>query len=252
MKNYKVLTIVLIIVNIILIGVCVFFYIGQDRVAPKFSFSENNAIYNRDISEEKLLEGIEAIDAVDGEITDRIVIEKIVENEETKKAVVYYAVSDLSGNVSKISREFVATFPNKPKEIEEPEEEEAVEEIVEVPEESEEAEVEEEAEEEQTEEEEEDTNEAETTEVIAPVANASAPVLTLKSASTDVSVGQGIAWVNVIQTLKDDKDNYESLFGNIVVSKFDNSKAGSYPVTVYTVDSDGNKSNACALMVNVK
>ena len=263
MKSYRALVIILIIVNTILIGVCAFFYISKDKVAPKFSFADNSAVYNANIDSEVLLEGITAYDGVDGDVTDRIVIEKIVENVENRTAVVYYAVSDLSGNVEKTSRQFNAIYTTAAPKVEE-----VVEEVAEATEEAKEDDQDVEESEEETEEvaeeveeveeanteEEEDTAAAETTEVVAPqpVVNATAPVLILKSGSTNVALGQGIAFTEIIKTMTDDKDNYETLFGNIVVSKFDRDKAGSYPVTIYTVDSEGNKSNVCPIVVNVK
>jgi hypothetical protein len=49
-----------------------------------------------------------ARDDVDGDLTSRIVVEKTILDEEQETAVVYYAVSDLSGNVTKQSRVFPA------------------------------------------------------------------------------------------------------------------------------------------------
>ena len=67
-----------------------------------------------------------------------------------------------------------------------------------------------------------------------------------------MSAGNPPAWVNLIGTLKDDKDNYETLFHNLSVSKYDVSKAGTYQVTVQTEDSDGNKSQAVPITIVVK
>ena len=49
-----------------------------------------------------------AYDSVDGDLTNRVVVEKTILDEEQQTAVVYYAVSDLSGNVTKQSRVFPA------------------------------------------------------------------------------------------------------------------------------------------------
>lgn len=100
----------LILLDIILIGICGFFYIQKDRVKPKLSFSANDAVYTSDMDKELLLQGVSANDNVDGVISDRIVIEKILENQKTDTAVVYYAVCDYSGNVNKVSREFKADY----------------------------------------------------------------------------------------------------------------------------------------------
>jgi len=109
----KFLVIGLIVLNIVLIGVCGFFYMQKDRQKPSISFSANDVVYTRDIDHDLLMEGISATDNKDGNISKRIVIEKILENEKNSTAVVYYAVCDYSGNVNKASREFVAEYPVK-------------------------------------------------------------------------------------------------------------------------------------------
>ena len=52
--------------------------------------------------------GINAYDTKDGDLTSRIVVEKVVLNRDAQTAVVYYAVADYSGNVTKQSRVFPA------------------------------------------------------------------------------------------------------------------------------------------------
>lgn len=51
-----------------------------------------------------LLEGITAYDSKAGDVTDRIVLEKLIERREDNIVVVFYAVSDRTGNVAKASR----------------------------------------------------------------------------------------------------------------------------------------------------
>lgn len=85
----------------------------KDRQKPSISFSANDVVYTRDMDQDLLMAGVSATDNIDGNISNRIVIEKILENEKTSTAVVYYAVCDYSGNVNKASREFAADFPVK-------------------------------------------------------------------------------------------------------------------------------------------
>lgn len=110
MKSSKALVWVLIGANVILIALCAFLYLRTDRSAPTIEFSENNTVYRSGMDEEKLLSGSYAYDKRDGEISDRIVIEKISEDKVNNRAVVFYAVSDLSGNVQRASREFEANY----------------------------------------------------------------------------------------------------------------------------------------------
>ncbi len=96
----------------ILSGVLIFLivvaYGRSDRIAPEFRFSATDTIYNSETEDNDLKVGINAYDAKDGDLTGRIVVEKVVLNREKETAVVYYAVADYSGNVTKQSRVFPA------------------------------------------------------------------------------------------------------------------------------------------------
>ncbi len=96
----------------ILSGVLIFLtvvaYGRSDRIAPEFRFSSVDMIYDSETTDNDLKAGVAAFDAKDGDLTRRIVVEKVVLNMEKETAVVYYAVADLSGNVTKQSRVFPA------------------------------------------------------------------------------------------------------------------------------------------------
>lgn len=275
MKQEKAGVIIITVLNIILIAVCVFFYLRLDRTAPKLEFQSSNAVYREGMNQEDLMAGITAYDDKDGDITDRIVIEKTIENREDNTAVVFYAASDRSGNVAKASRVFPAVYTDGDDEnvsdqfleagidaelsesgldgnsVEGEENGDAAETPTPDPSESPSASPTPEPTEtpeptptpEQT---------PEPVREVKPTANPSAPVLILKQSEIKVNAGEGPAWVNVIGTLKDDKDNYETLFKNLHVSKYDGNKAGTYRVTVYVEDSDGNRSNEVPVTIVVK
>lgn len=287
MKQEKAWGIVLGIINIILIAVCVFFYLRMDRTAPTLTFQATDLTYTAGMDESRLLEGITAFDSRDGDITERIVIEKMIENEEDNVLIVFYAVCDKAGNVAKASREFGARFlPEN--------QEEMVGEIKEAGIEAEldtavkEAENNEIAKEQEAEEVMEPTPSeiplpsptgiptptVEPTQkpVSEPPASqftqetpisekatgdseqtvSGIPVFTLKVSEIKTQAGVRPALVDVIGTLSDDKDSYETLFHNIVISKYDVNKAGSYQVTLTTEDSDGNVSPAQHLTIIVE
>ena len=96
----------------ILSGVLIFLivvaYTRSDRTAPEFRFSATDIIYDSQTTDNNLKVGINAYDSKDGDLTSRIVVEKGVLNREKETAVVYYAVADYSGNVTKQSRVFPA------------------------------------------------------------------------------------------------------------------------------------------------
>ena len=106
MKDSGKWAVVFTVLNIILITVCVVLLLNKDRKPPVISFSGNDLIYYSGIDNEKLLQGVGAVDAKDGDVTDRIVVEKIVQNKNENRAIVYYAVTDLDGNAAKASRVF--------------------------------------------------------------------------------------------------------------------------------------------------
>ncbi len=96
----------------ILSGVLIFLivvaYGRSDRSAPEFRFSATDIIYDSQTTDNDLKAGVNAYDSKDGDLTGRIVVEKVVLNREKETAVVYYAVADYSGNVTKQSRVFPA------------------------------------------------------------------------------------------------------------------------------------------------
>ena len=93
-----------------LIVIYIILSIGLDRSAPEFSYQETNILYKAGMDLSELLTGVSAYDSVDGDMTERIVVEKVIEDRESGSAVVFYAVSDLSGNAAKSSRVFKAVF----------------------------------------------------------------------------------------------------------------------------------------------
>ncbi|WP_156036098.1 hypothetical protein [Butyrivibrio sp. AE3004] len=94
--------------SIVMAVFIVWFYNMSDKTEPEMRFAALDMVYDANTKEEDLLNGVMAYDAVDGDITDRIVVEKTILNKEQNTAVVYYAVSDHSGNVTKQSRVFNA------------------------------------------------------------------------------------------------------------------------------------------------
>ena len=91
-----------------LIAMIVVAYGRSDRIGPEFRFSALNLIYDSETEDKDLITGINAYDTRDGDMTSRIVVEKVVLNRDAETAVVYYAVADYSGNVTKQSRVFAA------------------------------------------------------------------------------------------------------------------------------------------------
>ncbi|MBR2949810.1 MAG: hypothetical protein IKC46_08115 [Lachnospiraceae bacterium] len=101
----KGITITFFILDILLIALSVYLYMQVDNNAPVITFEENEIVYKSDMDMEKLLEGVTAYDAVDGDVTESLIIEKVSITAEGE-AIVTYAALDSSNNVVKSSRKF--------------------------------------------------------------------------------------------------------------------------------------------------
>ena len=69
-----------------------------------------------------------------------------------------------------------------------------------------------------------------------------------------IETKKGVApnWNEVIEIMSDDKDDYNTLYNNLkLVGQVKLNEEGDYPVTLYTIDTDGNKSENKNLIVKV-
>lgn len=316
MKQEKIIGITFAALGAVLCGIL---YVKADRTAPVIAFESVDTVYREGMDEAEILAGARAYDSVEGDVTGRIVIEKIIEVPENGQAVVFYAVSDSSGNVAKASRVFEAVFDveketggaaeglmeagitaelgslqkdgniagpdNGGKEQDDAgqngstgEQDDAGQggstgggdnseqgnsdrrEAAGTPapspspgwEPSPSPETRSEPRNLETSRNTSSEPEPELPPQEAPIQETSAPELTLKVSEVRVKAGQGPAWVDIIGTLKDDKDDYATLFGNLSVGRYDRNKPGSYQVGVSTQDSDGNSSQTVPITIIVE
>lgn len=103
----KGITITFFILDILLIALSVYMFMQVDRTAPMITFEENEIVYKSDMDMEKLLEGVTAYDAVDGDVSESLIIEKVSITAEGE-AIVTYAALDSANNVVKEARKFKA------------------------------------------------------------------------------------------------------------------------------------------------
>lgn len=268
------LSTVLLVVSIILV-------LQIDRTDPEIRFEDINLIYSPDMDIRNLYEGVAAYDEKDGDLTDQIVIEKIVSSTDGKSVSVTYAVIDSSNNFNKKVRVFpqkeiedsashVALDENNMEEtqvtddIENTNENEQETETEEENQEDEDLSEEEDQEDDITDENEEDnqSHQDETTNETDSQSESSAnnqetqvgesPILELSKKEVTVKVGIRPAWVEIIKKLTDDKDDYDTLYRNLVLGgEYDDSKIGDYEVTLRTVDSDNNRSETSKIIIHV-
>lgn len=89
----------LLLLGCVVFGIAGFMiYTKHDRVAPEIKVEEKEISYTKGESYDILLEGVTASDDVDGDVTDKVFVDQIVDMG-TGEAVVYYGVMDSSNNV---------------------------------------------------------------------------------------------------------------------------------------------------------
>lgn len=252
MKNKGIFGAVCAVDTLILAG-CIYLYVNQDRTAPAISFSDEEIVYTDGMDEEELLNGVSAYDEQDGDVSYSLLIEK-VSNTADGQVVVTYAAKDASNNVAKNSRIFMTEGMEEETEatpLPVPEmESESMSETESETETETETQTDSSGEEEQEPVQEarqdiEQENAADAIDNEAGQAEAvrenTAPVLTLSSSSISVSAGTAtVDWNSCIQQLTDDSDSREQLFANLVMEgHVDLNTPGTYPVVLYTRDSEG-------------
>ena len=282
--------IILGVINVLaMVGIGVW-YVNRDHTPPVIMQREE-IVYEEMMSDSELLRGAVAMDDTDGDVSHTLVVEKITVNHNTGIAMVTCGAMDTSGNIAKQSFRMEMKEAEAPtgasvsdpsgevftleageavigsENTEEDLTEESVEEDSEAEETTEEEMTEEEtvadeSEEAQVSDEEQEENSGENSAVnqqeniqnSTPQVNTEEiPVLNFGSGEVKTKKGYNPAWVTVISQLQDNKDNYEYLLQHLKINgEFTNSTVGSYDVTVYTVDSDGNESAARAIRIIVE
>ena len=236
--------------DVVLLVICLIFYLGRDRKGPEIFFNEENQIvYSDGIDEELLLDGVTAVDEKDGDVSDSLLVEKVA-GTNGKEVIVTYVARDSSNNVGKASRAFTVASNYKggdvlpvEAEIFETEDDTVIEPTTEI-----ETESGMESSPSDRETGREEINKDENEDSIAG-AN---PVLILNSDVITTKKGTAPNWNEVIEIMSDDKDDYNTLYNNLkLVGQVKLNEEGDYPVTLYTIDTDGNKSENKNLIVKV-
>ena len=237
-------------IDVVLLVVCLVLYIGKDRKGPEIFFDEDKQIeYTEGMDEALLLEGVTAVDEKDGDVSDSLLVEKVA-GTNGKEVIVTYVARDGANNVGKASRAFTVVGSYGGGDIL-PVEEETFE-TGDMPGTEGTAETETESNEEGSpgEEEGQDENQGEGDNEGEPVGPN--PVLVLNADMIETKKGVAPNWNEVIETMSDDKDDYNTLYNNLKLEgQVKLNEEGEYPVTLYTVDTDGNKSKISNLVVRV-
>lgn len=94
--------ILLAFINILAIAGIVYWYVERDTTAPVI-MQEQTIVYKENMQEEELLPIMRAVDETDGDVSDSLVVEKIIPNPEEEFATITYGAMDASGNIAKYS-----------------------------------------------------------------------------------------------------------------------------------------------------
>lgn len=96
----KVATIVGIIIILILIIICLITIFIDDKTAPEIEFDHTEIVYNQGDDLQTLLGHVKAVDDVDGDVSDSLMIESInvLSDEEAK---IIFVAKDENNNVAK-------------------------------------------------------------------------------------------------------------------------------------------------------
>lgn len=230
------LLIFLLAAGCIAFGVIGFFaYAGQDGKAPEITVKKEKLTYREGDEYGSLLAGVSAKDNIDGDITDQVFVDKIIQTGK-KSAVVYYGVMDQSNNVGTARRK-VTFIPHEG----EPEEEQT----------SEAAET--------------DNTAAETDNAAAEAPTApeedpgelkpdgARPAMRLNSMEQTIKKGESFDLLGVVKDVVDDKDDRNTLYQHIHADgTYDIKTAGTYKIRYYVTDSNGNASEVQEFTLTVE
>lgn len=245
---------ILLLLGCIAVGAAGFLtYKNQDRTAPVITVSDKKMSYTAGDSYDVLLEGVTAKDDRDGDLTDEVFVDKVVPASK-KKAVVYYGVMDKSNNVGTARRtvsyhgdnnmgsdasditpdtsaadEKDGTDTANATQAENTADTQAGT----------------------------DQNQQNTDQPDATTDNLEAkgekPAMSLTATSETIARGSNFTALSVVKDVADDKDDKDTLYRQLHVDgTYDTTKSGTYELTYYVQDSDGNTSDPITFTLTVQ
>lgn len=222
----------------------------QDRTAPVITVSDKKMSYTAGDPYDQLLEGVTAIDNKDGDLTDEVFVDRVVPASK-KKAVVYYGVMDKSNNVGTARKtvtyhgdnnmgsdaEDIAPADNADAENATQPDQSADQEQKDV-------------DKQQPDQQQADQPDATTDDLKA---NGEKPAMSLTATSETIARGSNFNATSMVKDVVDDKDDRDTLFRQLHVDgTYDTTKSGTYELTYYVQDSDGNTSDPITFTLTVQ
>lgn len=249
------------IITLLLAAGCVAFgivgalvYMAEDHTAPKITIEKEDLSYEEGEDYDALMRGVSAKDNRDGDLSDEVFVDKIV-SLENGKAMVYYGVMDQQNNVGTAQRkiDYVAA--------------EAETSVASAEEQSEEQKNDGQASEDtQTEDNKDKKDDGENKDneddknkddkddkkdELKP--DGERPAMALTKEKMTIKAGEAFDVLSVVENAVDDKDDRSTLYQHIHVDgKYSTRTKGTYKISYYVTDSDGNASEKQKFTLTVK
>ena len=222
----KHVTYILLGAAVILMITSIILMVTQDKKAPVIQVGDSDISYEEGNDVKELLKDVHAKDNKDGDLTDEIFVNRIIDLK-NGKADVIYAVIDESKNIGKAHR--IITYTKKEVEAEQP-----------LVEDQESNDSDQKAENEKK----------EKKEIVQSGKN---PAIWLKENEITIKQGERFNPLSYIQDVQDDKDKKTDLDRRISIEgEYDVNKKGEYSLKYFVMDSDGNQSNIEELLLTVE
>ena len=224
-------------------GILGWLYMRQDRKGPEITIAESKKnSYTADMTTEDLLEGVKAVDDRDGDVSSSLTVENVYPNEKGDEVTVVYVAKDNSNNVTKVTYHMTSEgnlmgFTSETKTSSDNTDTDA------------DTDSEDEEEPEMTEEEKAQEREEEKIDQLNP----QDPRFYLNTYYVEIAKGTQIDRLSYVKDIQDDKDSTSDLYRKIqITGTVDVNTPGTYELTYYVVDSNGNASNGAVLTIVVK
>ena len=93
-------------------GLLGWMYVSQDRKGPEITIDESKkGSYTEGMTAEELLDGVKATDDKDGDVSDTLTVENVYPNEQGDEVTVIYVAKDKSNNVTKVTYHMTPDAP---------------------------------------------------------------------------------------------------------------------------------------------
>lgn len=244
----KFLVVLLVIVCIGLGAGVVFLKGSDDNEGPKITFEEGkDTKYSSNTTKDELLQKVKAYDEKDGDVTDSLTVETMYPKNDRKEMVIIFVAKDKSNNVTKKESTMEAADGNAASTDSTEADSTDSQDVVDADS-ADAASADTQNGEESLEAQAQKTQE----DKIAQL-SPQAPKMYLNTYYVEVPVGTVLDKLSYVKDIQDDVDTTSALFKKIqITGDVNTGAAGTYELTYYVVDSNGNSSNGAVLTVVVK